>query len=209
MADGPHTFRVRATDPNGTDPTPAVRSFTLRATDAATAGVSGSTLVVTAGSNALDHIRIGRRSGTTFGVSDAPKYESSGAQVVAGAHCTRSRPSAVICHAKKLTGIRVMSGDRSDLVENKTSIHSSILGGTGEDVLYGGGGDDTLTGGPGRDTLYGMSGDDLLLARDGHNDRVHCDAPFQRRPSVNTDRAVLDELPLDANVANCETVTRP
>jgi hypothetical protein len=30
LANGAHTFRVRATDPNGTDPTPAVRSFTVK-----------------------------------------------------------------------------------------------------------------------------------------------------------------------------------
>ncbi len=30
LTNGPHTFRVRATDPNGTDPTPAVRRFAVK-----------------------------------------------------------------------------------------------------------------------------------------------------------------------------------
>ena len=30
LSNGGHTFRVRATDPNGTDPTPALRSFRVK-----------------------------------------------------------------------------------------------------------------------------------------------------------------------------------
>ena len=60
LADGPHTFSVRATDPAGNvDPTPATRTFTVKT---AAVSVSGSTLVVTAAPGAKDNLRISRPS---------------------------------------------------------------------------------------------------------------------------------------------------
>ena len=58
LADGSHTFSVRATDPAGNiDPTPATRTFTVRT---AAVSVSGSTLVVTAAAGAKDNLAITR-----------------------------------------------------------------------------------------------------------------------------------------------------
>ena len=58
LADGSHTFAVRATDPAGNlDSTPATRSFTV---STASVALSGTTLVVTAASGAKDNLVITR-----------------------------------------------------------------------------------------------------------------------------------------------------
>ena len=70
LADGSHTFSVRATDAAGnTDPTPATRTFTVRTAEVR---VSGSTLVVTAAPGAKDNISISRPSASVLRVSDFP-----------------------------------------------------------------------------------------------------------------------------------------
>ena len=207
LADGLHTFSVRAADADGTDPTPAVRSFTVEATNATTVGVSGSTLVVSAARGASNNIRI-EDHGPTLRVTDVPglhywpgKGRYSGSVVEARAHCTRNGRSSAFCPARTVKRIRVMARDQTDGVSNATTLPSSLLGGTGADFLGGGSGNDTLTGGPGGDWMTAGFGNDLVLARDGANDRVNCGKGPQ-------DRAVFDPLPLDRTGASCETTTR-
>ncbi|MGH2964744.1 MAG: hypothetical protein ACRDMH_05100 [Solirubrobacterales bacterium] len=206
LANGPHTFSVRATDPNGTDPTPAVHSFTLEATDSTAVGVSGSTLVVTAASGVTNNIRIARIDASRLRVTDGAAglywYRGpSGSSVKVGAHCNRTDVSRAECPLAMIDRIKVTAGDDDDVVQNKTGIPSSLAGGGGFDNVVGGSGPDTLIGGPGSDYLWGHGGNDLILARDGADDRVDCFGG-------NDDRAELDSLPLDDGVRNCETSTR-
>lgn len=207
LADGAHTFSVRATDPNGTDPTPAVRSFTVEATDATTVGAFGSTLVVTAAPGVSNNISI-EHHGPTLGVTDVPgrrywpeKGRYSGSVVEALAHCTRSGRSSAVCPTRTVERIRVMARDQADGVSNSTTLPSSLSGGPGADFLGGGSGDDTLIGGSGGDWITAGPGNDLVLARDGADERVNCG----KGPH---DRAELDLLPLDRGGASCETTTR-
>ena len=68
LADGSHTFYVRAIDAVGNfDPTPATRTFTVRTAEVR---MSGSTLVVTAAQGAKDNLVITRPSASTLRVTD-------------------------------------------------------------------------------------------------------------------------------------------
>ncbi len=207
LANGGHTFSVRATDPNGTDPTPAVHSFTLQATDSTAVGVSGSTLVVTAAPGVTNNVRIARINASRLRVTDgaAGLYwhrGPSGSSVKVGAHCTRTGVSRAECPLAMIDRIKVTAGDNDDVVQNRTGIPSSLAGGGGFDSVIGGSGPDTLIGGPSRDYLAGSSGNDLILAHDGGNDGVDC--------GPGSDRADLDKLPKDPNsaVSGCEAKTR-
>ena len=111
LADGSHTFYVRATDPAGnTDPTPASRSFTVRT---AAVNVSGSTLVVTAAAGAKDNFEITRPSASILRVTDSPSGAYTGSGVHAWAGCTRSGDYTANCSAAGITLIQVASGVRS------------------------------------------------------------------------------------------------
>ena len=103
LADGPHTFYVRATDPvENTDPTPATRSFTVKT---AAISVSGSTLMVTAATGAKDNLRITRPNASTLRVSD----------LAAGAYTGLRRPHRRGMHAKRRQdGQLQRRGDHSD-----------------------------------------------------------------------------------------------
>ena len=139
----PH-LHVRATDPAGnTDPTPAVRSFTVQTAEVK---VSGSTLVVTAAAGAKDNLRISRPSASTLRVTDFPSGAYTGSGVRTGAGCTRSGDYSANCSASGITLVRVLSADQIDRVVNSTAVKSSLNGGAANDVLTGGSADDTLTG---------------------------------------------------------------
>ncbi len=206
LADGSHTFRVRATDPAGNvDPTPASRSFTVKT---AAVSVSGSTLLVMAATGAKDNLQITRPSASTIRVTDLPGGAYTGSGVHAGAGCTRSGDYAVTCNAVGITAIHVSSFDRADQVVNSTTIPASLNGGGANDVVTGGGANDTLSGGAGADVMKGRNGNDLLLARDlGSDTMINCDGGAA--PGA-ADEAEVDSLPDDPGsaVTNCETVTR-
>jgi hypothetical protein len=201
LADGSHTFQVRAIDPAGNaDPTPAQRSFTLVT---ASVSVSGTALVVTAAPGAKDNLAIARPSSSTLRVTDLPSGSYTGSGVHAGAGCTRSGDYTANCSSAGITLIQVASGDQTDRVVNSNAIKASLAGGPANDVLTGGSNRDTLTGGTGADLLKGMAGGDLLKARDAVSDTlIGCGA--------GTDKANLDLLPKDPDsmVSDCETKTR-
>jgi hypothetical protein len=210
LADGAHTFHVAAIDRNGTDPSPAVRTFALKATNSTAVGISGSTLVVTAALDVRNNIRIGRH-GSTIRVTDGAYggyYYSypggyTGSSVKVGAPCTRTGVSSADCPAAMITRIRAMARDEPDLVRNSPGIPTTLAGGGGVDNVVGSFGPDTLIGGADRDSLVGNAGNDLILARDGANDGIDCDGG-------DADKAELDKLPLDpnSNIVNCETKIR-
>jgi len=202
LADGSHTFSVRATDPGqNTDATPATRTFTVRTAEVK---VSGSTLVVTAAAGAKDNLLITKPSASTLRVTDAPSGAYMGSGVHTGANCTGSGDFTANCNASGITLIQIASGDQIDKVTNSTALKSSLNGGTAIDVLTGGAANDTLTGGAGADVFKGMNGNDQLFARDLTSDAtIDCGGG-------TADKADLDLLPKDpaSAVISCETKTR-
>jgi Ca2+-binding RTX toxin-like protein len=206
LADGSHTFYVRATDPAGNpDPTPATRTFTVRT---AAIGISGTTLVVTAAAGAKDNLRITRPSASVLRVTDFPSGAYTGSGVHTGAGCTRVGDYTANCSGE-IARIKVSSADGIDRVVNLTVVQSSQNGGSANDTLTGGSSKDLLTGGGGADVLKGMNGNDQLFARDGTSDTtINCDGGIGTPGAA--DKADLDKLPKDPNsvVTNCETRTR-
>ena len=205
LADGSHTFRVRATDPSGnTDLTPATRTFTVRT---ASVSVSGTALVVTAAPGAKDNLQITRPSASIVRVTDFPAGAYTGSGVHTGAGCTRSGDYTANCLAAAITPVLpalvTSAGQQADQVVNASGLPSSLYGGAGDDLLIGGPARDLLHGGAGVDVLQGLGGNDLLQAHDGTSDeRIDCGA--------GSDKADLDLLPTDPNsvVKGCETETR-
>jgi dipeptidyl aminopeptidase/acylaminoacyl peptidase len=202
LADGPHTFSVRAVDPFGNpDPTPATSSFTVKT---ASIGVSGSTLTIRGAPGVKDNLRITRPSASILRVSDLPSGPYTGSGVHTGAGCTRPSAQVATCNSAGITLIKVQSVDQIDRVVNSTAVKSTLDGGAANDVLTGGSAADTLIGGAGADIFAGMGGDDLLRARDLSSDTsIDCGAGA-------ADTADLDLLPQDPDpaVVGCETVMR-
>ena len=205
LADGSHTFEVRARDAAQNVGPPASRTFTV---DTAEVSVSGSTLTVTAATGAKDNLWITRPSPTTLRITDLPSAGYTGSGLHTGAGCTRSGDYTANCTASGVTLVWALAADQADQVTNSTAIVSGLNGGPGDDTLTGGFVKDTLTGAAGADVMRGMNGNDLLKARDLTSDRtINCDgggAPG------SADKADLDLLPKDPNsvVSGCETKTR-
>ena len=207
LADGSHTFYVRATDPADNLGPEASRTFTV---DTAEVSISGSSLVVSAAIGAKDNLTITRPSPSTLRVTDLASgpYTGSGVHTTT-AGCTRSGDYTVNCNnTAGITLIRVLAADQADQVTNSTSLQSALNGGPANDALIGGFVKDTLTGAAGADVMKGMNGNDLLQARDLASDQtINCDGGGA--PGA-ADKADLDLLPLDPNskVTGCETKTR-
>jgi hypothetical protein len=211
LADGSHTFYVRATDPVGNvDPTPASQFFTVAT---ASVSVSGTNLIVAAVPGATDNLVIRRPSLTVLQVSDLPRSDLpsgpyAGSGVHAGPGCTRSGDYQANCTGG-LSHIQVTANDQNDRVINKTAVQSALFGGYGIDDLVGGSGVDVVIGGFGRDSMTGGPGNDQVVARDGVSDtKINCDGGIGA--TGTRDKAGLDLLPKDPNsiVTGCETKTR-
>lgn len=202
LADGSHTFFVRAIDEVGNvDSTPATRSFTVRTAEVRK---SGSTLVVTAALGAKDNLAITKPSASTIRVTDVPSGAYTGSGIHTGSGCTRSGDYTANCSATGITLVQVTANDQTDKVTNSTALRSSLFGGVGSDVLTGGSAGDTLNGAAGADVFNGMGGNDDIRARDLTSDTtIDCGAG-------TADKADLDLLPMDPNTAviGCETRTR-
>ena len=74
--------------------------------------------------------------------------------------------------AASVRRISVDAGAGNDIINNSTSLVSTLLGGSGDDQIAGGNAADTIDGGDGADTLAGGKGDDLILAHDGVVDSI-------------------------------------
>jgi len=208
LADGAHTFQVRARDALGNFGATVSRSFTVKT---AAISRSGSTLIVTAAPGAKDNINITKPSASTIRVSDSPSgiYTGSGVHAVSGSGCVPSGDYVANCGAPGVALVKVLSGDQIDRVTNSTAFPSALNGGAANDVLTGGSANDTLTGGSGADTMKGKNGNDTLAARDNASDAlIDCDGG--NKPGT-ADKAILDALPNepDSIVHGCETKVRP
>ncbi len=154
-APGPHTFTVAATDPAGnTDPTPAVRNFTitLRGAPPSAPGcpLDGKLVIATNGNDT--------------------RVEGSGTQLIfgyrgndllrggAGADC-------LIGHSGR---DRLFGGSGGDYI-NAGSDADSVYGESGNDRVSGEAGNDRVSGGSGRDVLSGGTGSDRLSDRSGRD----------------------------------------
>ena len=149
LADGTHTFEVRATDAAGnTDPTPATATFTVSTTPAATCDGKAATIVGTPGDDSL--------------------VGTSGVDVIVGLGgddtITGGGGNDTICG--NAGNDRIQGGGGNDTVDGGDG-NDIIIGAAGDDSLTGGSDDDTLTGSGGDDTLAGNDGDDTLAGNGG------------------------------------------
>ena len=206
LADGSHSFSVRATDLVGnTETTPASPEFTLRT---ASVSVQGTALVVEAAPGAKDNLEITRPSAAILRVTDLPSDAYTGSGIHTGDGCTRSGDYTANCPLSGITPslpVQVTSADQADRVVDSTDLQGTLYGGAGNDTLQGGSASDILKGGAGADVMRGMDGNDLLQAHDGASDAlIDCDGGS----APGSDKADLDLLPKDSAVTNCEIKTR-
>ena len=206
LADGSHTFSVRANDPAGNvDPTPASRAFTVKT---AAVSVSGSTLVVTAAAGAKDNLAITRPSASILRVTDVPGGAYTGSGVHTGAGCTRSGD---------LHGRLLRLRDHPDPGLLRRSDRQGGQLDRGQELAQRRGGERRLDRGLGQrhpdrgDGRRRDEGDERKRRSSCPRPHLRHDDQLRRRERPGTaDKADLDLLPKDPDsaVTGCETKTR-
>jgi predicted outer membrane repeat protein len=149
LADGAHTFQVRALDSAGNvDPTPASYAWTI-VTNCATA------IPTISGTPGNDRLNGTAGSDIIFGLGGADTIDGRGGDdlLCGGGGADILRGAAGNDTLDGDAGADRLFGDAGD---------DTLSGGAGGDRLRGGLGNDTLGGGDGSDTLAGRAGDDTL-----------------------------------------------
>ena len=124
---------------------------------AATASISGTDLVVSAGPAETNNLMI------TTEVTDYRITETgAGVTLSPGAGCISGGANQVLCPIAGLASISVAAGDLDDIVTVSAMLPATLNGGDGDDRLSGGTGNDTLNGDQQEDILDGGVGADAL-----------------------------------------------
>jgi subtilisin family serine protease len=200
LANGPHTFAVRAVDRAGNlDPTPATRAFTVKVVVPPPVHTNGNDVLT--GTPGPDLICGLLGNDTIRG--------GGGADRLYGDACPG--PGA----APGGGNDRLFGGIGNDVLSGQAG-NDALYGEAGNDSLAGGGGSDSLLGGPGADSLAGGTGNDSLVGGGGVNTysggagNDSLNAINARRETVNCGTGAKDVARVDSNdaVIGCETVTR-
>lgn len=131
-----------------------------------------------AGGGEVNHV-------TATASSGAVTFTDSGISMSAGAGCTTSGTSTIVCrHDGGIEKIQMVLGEEADWAKNDTSLPSGITagqlpsdlgdtvyGGTARDFVYGHAGNDKLYGNAGNDELRGGGGNDTIYGQ-GNNDEL-------------------------------------
>jgi Ca2+-binding RTX toxin-like protein len=200
LADGEHTFTVRAKDAAGNvDQSPPSRSWTVDATAPATAITSGpGQFSSQTSTSATFAVQADDEGATTacrldgFGAWTPCAGEVTYTGLHQGGHWfqvrstdehgnaeePRTRMFLVSAEGRQCTqsseGGGTVAGTGGADVICLAGEPAAVNAGAGNDVVYGSAGDDTIDGGTGADQLYGGPGDDVLHggAADAATDRI-------------------------------------
>jgi Ca2+-binding RTX toxin-like protein len=203
LANGSHTFRVRAIDAAGnTDATPAARTWTVNSSVTACTIPGTPNADTLTGTSGDDVICGGAGNDTIKGVggNDILRGEDGTDKLFGGPGNDTldggTGSTDLADYSDSLTAITASllngtaTGDGSDTLVNIESLKGSamgdiltgsntndtIAGETGNDTISGLDGADTLTGSSGKDTEYGGAGNDSVVGSGG-NDNLFGDDP--------------------------------
>lgn len=230
LADGTHSFKVRALDSfSNIDRTPATRTFTVgllpgTCTNTRETGTAASDTIN--GTRAGDDIRAlaGNDKVNSLQGNDCVFGEAGNDRIAGGDDDDRLNGEAGRDNLSGDTGAdrlsgggerdtlsggdgadRLSGGDARDKLDGGGS-NDRLNGGDGNDVLTGGTGRDTLTGGDGNDTINGGKGPNSVSAGAG-NDNISAANGRRERISCGsgTDTVRADD---DDRLSGCEGVRR-
>ena len=172
LADGPHTFQVRATDGVGNiDATPATRSFTVDTSAPDTTITSGP------GATTTDHTPSFAFTATEAGATYQCKIDGGAftscisplttSALPDGAHTFQVRATDALGNVDATPASYAFTVTTPAPAATCEGKKATIIGTTGSDALAGTGGDDVIVGLGGDDSITGAGGDDVICGGSG------------------------------------------